>query len=123
MAGSGEIFGELALLYDCPRSATVLAHTDCELYRASRETFRTLQAAFVLDEDDATRKLLKKTKLFEDLPGDIIHEMATYLFQKKFPVSQNLAGKGGPDVHKGGYRLLLLMSCLTFLDKLLIGFF
>ena len=52
-----------------------------------------------------------------------ISAIRSHLFQKKFPVSQNLAGKGGPDEHKGGYRLLLSISSLTFLDKLLIGFF
>lgn len=39
-AGPGQSFGELALLYDCPRAATCLALTECELYRVDRSSFR-----------------------------------------------------------------------------------
>lgn len=94
IAGPGEVFGELALLYDCPRAATVVADADCLLYRASRETFRMLQASFVLSNDDDTRKLLKNTKIFRDLPEDIIWEMASYIFQKPFQKGDLLLKKG-----------------------------
>ena len=94
IAGPGEVFGELALLYDCPRAATVVADADCLLYRASRETFRMLQASFVLSNDDDTRKLLEKTKIFQDLPEDIIWEMALYIFQKPFKKGDLLLEKG-----------------------------
>ena len=33
-------FGELALLYNAPRSATIKALTDCELFGIDRLTFR-----------------------------------------------------------------------------------
>lgn len=33
------VFGELALLYDCPRAATVRAETECVLWSIDRETF------------------------------------------------------------------------------------
>jgi len=35
----GEAFGELALLYNAPRAATIIANEECQLWRLDRETF------------------------------------------------------------------------------------
>lgn len=35
----GESFGELALLYNAPRAATIIAKSDCLLWALDRETF------------------------------------------------------------------------------------
>lgn len=35
----GEVFGELSLLYNTPRAATITANDECVLYKLDRETF------------------------------------------------------------------------------------
>lgn len=35
----GESFGELALLYNAPRAATIIANTNCDLWALDRKTF------------------------------------------------------------------------------------
>jgi len=39
MYGPGEAFGELALLYNAPRAATIKAVSDCVLFSLDRQTF------------------------------------------------------------------------------------
>merc|ERR1719446_1206560 len=36
---SGDVFGELALLYNCPRAANVVAKDTCVCWQLDRETF------------------------------------------------------------------------------------
>jgi CRP-like cAMP-binding protein len=42
--GKGSMLGELALLYDAPRSATVRCKTKCVLWSLKREVFKQIQA-------------------------------------------------------------------------------
>merc|ERR1712176_285899 len=40
--GAGDVFGELALLYNCPRAASVQATADTTLWELDRETFNRI---------------------------------------------------------------------------------
>jgi cAMP-dependent protein kinase regulator len=46
----GEAFGELALLYNAPRAATIIANEDCTLFALDRQTFNHIV------KDAASRK-------------------------------------------------------------------
>jgi len=46
---SSDMFGELALLYDAPRSASVISKTDCVLWTLKRDDFKRLQDQCVFD--------------------------------------------------------------------------
>ena len=35
----GDVFGELALLYNAPRAATIIANEECQLWQLDRNTF------------------------------------------------------------------------------------
>ena len=53
----GEAFGELALLYNAPRAATIVADSDCVLWSLDRETFNHIVK-------DASRKRREKYESF-----------------------------------------------------------
>lgn len=42
----GSFFGEMALISDSPRNATVRAITFCDIYRLSRESFERVTTAY-----------------------------------------------------------------------------
>ena len=90
----GVIFGELSLLYDCPTAASVMAATDCKLWRVSQSTFRRIKAAFALQNDDETRSIIKSIPFFKDLSDLYIHQLADSLFQIEFKKGDVLATKG-----------------------------
>ena len=57
---SGDAFGELALLYNAPRAATITANDDCLLWKLDRETFNHIV------KDAASRKREKYEKFLEN---------------------------------------------------------
>ncbi len=61
---SGVTFGEIALLYGCPRSATIRARYFCKLWSISRTAFRAITSDFKRRRMDEKVDFLKKVSSF-----------------------------------------------------------
>lgn len=61
---SGTSFGEIALLYGCPRSATLRTRYFCKLWSISRSAFRAITSQFKQQRMEAKVKFLKKVIIF-----------------------------------------------------------
>ena len=60
---AGAAFGEIALLYGCPRSASVVAKYDCKLWVIDRRTFRGITAQHKRRRLDLKLNFLRKVRL------------------------------------------------------------
>lgn len=69
-SGAGSSFGELALMYNSPRAATVVAQTDCTLWALDRLTFRKILLG----------SSFKKRLMYDDLlkSMDVLKSLSTY---------------------------------------------
>jgi cAMP-dependent protein kinase regulator len=83
------IFGELALMYSAPRSASVIARTDGVLFGLHRSAFRQ-----VLAQGQGTRKELMKTiakiPLFKDLNDAEVTKLAVAFDEIAFGRGENI---------------------------------
>jgi cGMP-dependent protein kinase len=61
---AGECFGELALLYNAPRSASIKSIGKCELWGIDRETFKKVVQELAVIEFQENRKYLDKIDFF-----------------------------------------------------------
>jgi cAMP-dependent protein kinase regulator len=64
---AGDAFGELALLYNAPRAATIQCDTDCLLWCLDRETFNHIVKDSSRIKREKYEKFLAKVKILESM--------------------------------------------------------
>jgi cAMP-dependent protein kinase regulator len=64
---AGDAFGELALLYNCPRAASVVAHEPCVLWELDRETFNHIVRDAASKRRERYEDFLKKVPILDTI--------------------------------------------------------
>lgn len=93
-AGKGKTFGDLALLYDCPRAATCIAAVTCDLWRVDQRTFRQIIANGRVNGDKVILEVLHKVKLLEGLSDEYLAKIASATASKSFIKGDVIIKKG-----------------------------
>ena len=60
-------FGELALLYNAPRSASVKTIESCYLWGIDRKTFRRAVEEIIIKEYEENRKFIDAVRFFSNI--------------------------------------------------------
>lgn len=93
-AGSGASFGELALMYNAPRAATVTATTESVLWALDRMTFRRI----LLDKTAIKRRMyedfLKEVPILRSLDTYQLSKLADALSTESFEAGKQIIKQG-----------------------------
>lgn len=90
----GASFGELALLYDAPRAATVTAAKECHLYKVDQQTFRTLMANNKVQAERQNVDVLQKVEFFKDIEVPILNKISEAMTEIRFHNGDSIVRKG-----------------------------
>jgi cAMP-dependent protein kinase regulator len=85
---AGDSFGELALLYTCPRAATVQALTDVTVFRVDQKSFRYLLRQETEDSEKEKLELIAKVPFLADLHPTDLQKLADVMTPRSFPKGQ-----------------------------------
>merc|ERR1719328_739009 len=75
----GKVFGELAILYNCKRTATIKAASDCKLWAIERQCFQTIMMRTGLIRQAEHTAFLKSVPTFVNLPEETLIKIADVL--------------------------------------------
>jgi cAMP-dependent protein kinase regulator len=90
----GEAFGELALLYNAPRQATILAEEDCILYSLDRETFNHIVKDAAVKKREKYEHFLKGVDILSSIHPSEITQISDALTIKKVSAGTDIIKQG-----------------------------
>jgi cGMP-dependent protein kinase len=92
----GEGFGELALLFNAPRSASVKALEHCGLWGIDRNTFRKAVEEMSSKQCKENRKFMENVNFFQNLTIEQKDSIASVLTTQKFKKGEFIVAEGDP---------------------------
>lgn len=91
---SGEVFGELALLYNAPRAATIIADEDCILWSLDRECFNHIVKEAAIRRREKYVNFLAKVRVLTTMDPYERSQLADVLKTLKFKPGDNIIRQG-----------------------------
>ncbi|CAE7333273.1 pkaR [Symbiodinium pilosum] len=92
--GQGDVFGELALLYNCPRAASVEATEEAVVWQLDRETFSHIVRDASAKRRDNFMDFLKTVPLFKPLESYDLMQLADCLQQQTLEAGETILKQG-----------------------------
>ncbi|XP_037902440.1 cGMP-dependent protein kinase, isozyme 2 forms cD4/T1/T3A/T3B isoform X3 [Hermetia illucens] len=107
-----KVLGELAILYNCQRTATITAITDCKLWAIERQCFQTIMMRTGLIRQTEYTDFLKSVPIFKNLPEDTLIKISdileeTHYQQGDYIVRQGARGDTFFIISKGQVRVTI----------------
>jgi len=91
---SGSTFGELALLYNCPRAATVVARERSEIWSIDRETFTHCVKDAAVKQRELRDQFLASVEILSNLTVQERSQLADVLTAKIYTDGEKIITKG-----------------------------
>merc|ERR1719265_158435 len=93
---AGDVFGELALLYNCPRAANVECSSKCVLWQLDRETFNHIVKEASVKKRNRYTSFLEKVPLLQHMDPYERSQLADALRPEVFSDGQTIVKTGDP---------------------------
>ena len=90
----GELFGELALLYNAPRAATIYAKTDCVLWALDRLTFNSIIKESSINKREKYKNFLETIPLLSTVKTYELYSICDAIKVEKFSKNQFIIKEG-----------------------------
>lgn len=92
----GDVFGELALLYNCPRAASVVAKNECVCWQLDRETFNHIVKEAAANKRNKYESFLKSVSLISSIDTYECSQIADALVLENFKKGDTIVRQGDP---------------------------
>lgn len=97
--GPGNAFGELALMYNTPRAATIKSVSDCVLWKIDRNTYRSIVVHYKFLRNQQYKEFLRNVmintkKLSTIMSEQQLEKMTVLLEREVFPAGERIVCQG-----------------------------